>query len=231
MSTRQSRFSVVCVLISLEACIGQFSSSGQNLILNGDFENNGATASLYNLSNDLFNSLVYNATAFGNGQEIDLMTTDTTYGLPPESGLWKVAIHKAGYPNSGTDDAFSFTLSAPVLPGQQYALSFYGQLVPTVDNPGNGPVQIGLSSSPTNFGTLVFTGTPATDAWTHLVGTFTAPLNAGYLTVQIDPGAIPTWAHIDNFSLTLVPEPGTLTLLSSLALATFFARYARKRST
>jgi hypothetical protein len=208
----RSKARLICGLAGTAVCASQFFCSGQNLILNGDFENNGASSSQYNLSNAMFNSLVYNATAFGTGNEIDLMTTDSTYGLPPESGLWKAAIHKAGYPYYGTDDAFSFTLSSPALAGQQYALSFYAQIVVTADNPGDGAVEVGLSASPTAFGTLVFAGTPATNGWTHLTATLGAPLNALYLTVQVDPGADPTWVHIDNFSLTAIPEPGTFGL-------------------
>ncbi len=214
---------LICGFVGAAVCASQFSCSGQNLILNGDFENNGASSSQYNLSNALFNSLVSNATAFGSGDEIDLMTTDSPYGLPPESGLWKAAIHKAGYPYYGTDDAFSFTLSSPALAGEQYTLSFYAQIVPTADNPGDGPVQVGLSASPTAFGALVFAGTPATNGWSHLTASFAAPFNALYLTVQVDPGADPTWVHIDNFSLTAIPEPGTFGIYG-LGLISFLFR-------
>src|SRR5262245_60358083 len=102
-----------CGLLAAAVCASQFSCVGQNLVLNGDFENNGANSSQYNLSNASFNLLLNSATAFGTGDEIDLMTTDSPYGLPPESGLWKAAIHKSGYPYYGNDDAFSFTLSSP----------------------------------------------------------------------------------------------------------------------
>jgi hypothetical protein len=88
--------------------------------------------------------------------------------------LWNAAIHKSGYPNYGNDGAFSFTLSSPAVAGQQYALSFYGQLVATADNPGEGPVQIGLSVSPTAFGRLVFAGTLATNGWSYVTATFAA---------------------------------------------------------
>ncbi len=222
-----SKSRLVRGLLGGAICATHFFCSGQNLILNGDFENNGASSSQYNMSNASFNSLVDNATAFGTGEEIDLMTTDSPYGPPPQSGLWKAAIHKSGYPYYGNDDAFSFTLSSRTVAGQQYALSFYAQIVATVDNPGNGDVQVGLSGSSTAFGALVFAGTPATNGWSHLTATFAAPVNGLYLTVQIDPGANPTWAHIDNFSLTAVPEPGTFALLSSLALIGFLFRKRR----
>jgi len=227
MLKAESKSRLIRGLLGGAFCATHFFCSGQNLILNGDFENNGASSSLYNLSNASFNSLVNNATAFGTGEEIDLMTTDSPYGLPPQSGLWKAAIHKSGYPYYGNDDAFSFTLSSPAVTGQQYALSFYAQIVGTSDNPGNGDVQVGLSGSSTAFGTLVFAGTPATNGWSHLAATFTAPVNGLYLTVQIDPGANPTWVHIDNFSLMAIPEPETFALLSSLALIGFLFRKRR----
>ena len=221
MVTRPTKSRVVCALFGVAICAAQLYSLGQNLILNGDFENNGATSSQYNMSNAMFNSLVYNATAFGTGDEIDLMTTDSPYGLLPESGLWKLGIHKSGYPIYGNDDAFSFTLSSPLVAGQQYALSFYGQDVVSAQNPGGGQLQVGVSSTPTSFGTLVFAGTLGTNAWTHLTSTFVAPMSGLYLSVQVDPNAVPTWANIDNFSLTAVPEPETFALLSSLGLLVF----------
>jgi hypothetical protein len=227
MIKRSNNSRLICWLLGGAACASQFFSLGQNLVLNGDFENNGASTSQYNLSNASFNSLVNNATAFGTGEEIDLMTTDSPYGLPPQSGLWKAAIHKSGYPYYGNDDAFSFTLSSPAVAGQQYSLSFYAQVVASAENPGDGPVQVGLSASPTAFGTLVFAGTPATNGWSHLTATFAAPVSGLYLTVQLDPGANPTWAHIDNFSLMAVPEPGTFGLVGSLGLLGFL--FGRRR--
>src|SRR4051794_38380890 len=100
---------LLCGWIGTAACVTEFSSPAQNLILNGDFEHNGATVTEYNLDNATFNAHVYHCTAFGTAQEIDLITGHP-YGLPPQSGSWKLALHRE---YNGPNDAFSFNLSAP----------------------------------------------------------------------------------------------------------------------
>ena len=196
-------------------------SFSANIILNGDFEINSTVGvSVYNMDNALFNTTVASATAFGGAQEIDLITAGSPYGLAPESGNWKLAIHRS---SSGENDAFSFTLGSAIVAGQNYILDFYAQRVITFDA-GNGAIQIGVSSSPTSFGTLVFSGVADSDAWTHFNQAFQSPVNGQYLTVQTDPNAAPTWNHLDNFSLTEVPEPAALSLFAAGVAATLARR-------
>jgi hypothetical protein len=190
-----------------------------NTIINGDFENNTAAGTAFNLSNAQFNSTVADATAFGEASEIDLINGNP-YGLLPQSGNWKLAIHRS---STGNNDTFTFNLSAPIVAGQTYTLDFYAQAV-TVFDAGNGAVQVGVSSSATSFGSLVFSGVPSTAAWTHFSQDFVSPVNGSCLSVQTDPNAAPTWNHIDNFSLTPVPEPAALTLLAVGFAATVATR-------
>src|SRR5262245_39265898 len=91
-------------------------SHAQNLILNGDFEFNTAGGTFFNMNNAQFNGTVANATAFGTAEEIDLMTGNP-YGLPPAHGNWKLGIASE---SGGTYDAFSFSLSMPVMTGRAY---------------------------------------------------------------------------------------------------------------
>jgi hypothetical protein len=172
------------------------------MILNGDFENHTfGPGCHFNLSNDNFNLGVSSATAFGDAQEIDLMADGTcSYGLPPQSGETKLGIHRqgAGQPV----DAFSFDLSAPIVAGEPYKIEFYAHAELDFD-PDIGDVEIGISTSPTSFGTLVFSGTPLTTGWTLLSATFLAPIAASHLTVRVQDG-VDAWVHIDNFSL--VPD-------------------------
>ncbi len=206
---RYLHFIVVVGLLGLVP-VGLASS---NMILNGSFETNSAGGTMYNLSNAQLTAIVANVTGFGSAGEIDLMTFGA-YGLPPEDGSWKLGLHTQS--SLAFNDAFSFNLSGPIVAGKPYALDFYAQADLDFD-PGRGPIEVGVSTSPTDFGTLVYTTTNqlSTNSWDHLVTTFVAPINASYLTVRTSLAA-QTWAHVDNFTLT--PEPGTAALFALAAL-------------
>src|SRR2546421_3599977 len=140
----------VAVLLAL--CTAR--SAQADLILNGNFENNTAGATMFNMSNATYNATVANSTAFGTAQEIDLIT-GTDFGIAPQSGKWKLGIHTQV--NPANFDAFSLTLASPLVTGDLYDLSFYATNSPTgFQNAGPGPVEIGLSTSATSFGTLIF---------------------------------------------------------------------------
>jgi hypothetical protein len=183
-------------------------ASAQNMIINPSFESNTAGGSMSNMSNATFNATVNNATAFGAANEIDLYQGNP-FGLPPVHGQWKLAIHKQ---STGAVDAFSFDLNNNIVAGQLYHLEFSAHAETTFD-PGTQPVEIGISNSAAAFGTLVYTsGALAVNSWTQYTTNFVAPVNASYLTVQNSQGTN-TWAHIDDFRLTLVPAPSSLALL------------------
>jgi hypothetical protein len=197
----------------LGSCLALPAVASPNMILNGSFENNSASTSQFNMVNATFNTTVADATAFGSAEEIDLIT-GAPFGLPPVDGKWKIAIHSQ---SGGGFDAFSFNLSSAVLGGQTYQLDFYSQIVQDFD-PGLAPVLIGLSNSATSFGTQIYAGTGSTTAWTHLGTTFTASTTSQYLTVECDPNVPQVWTHLDNFSLHLVPEPGSIALFGIAGL-------------
>jgi hypothetical protein len=174
-----------------------------NMILNGDFENTTfAPGCYFNLSNAAVNAGLPNLTAFGNAQEIDVMTDGTSCGVndPPQSGNSKLGISRQlSLTHSGPVDAFSFDLSGPVVAGNTYTLRFYAE-ASTINSSSVGPVVVGISNDPTTFGTVVYSGQPAQNAWTLLGDTFTAPANASYLTVTVG-NTLEGWNQIDNFSL------------------------------
>ncbi len=180
------------------------SQAHANLIINGDFEDNTAVGSQFNLTNAEFNAIVANVTAFGTSEEIDLSGTD--HGIAPQSGMWKIGLHQRT--EAGFVDAFSFELSASIVSGNEYSLQFFAA---GIESDPIGPVEIGLSSSATEFGVLVFSGTPLSSTeWTQFDHAFSAPIDASYLTVR-NATLADMYALVDNFSL--VPEPSTLTLL------------------
>ena len=188
-----------------------------NMIINGDFENNSATGTDFNLNNSAFNSKMHNATAFGTSEEIDLVT-GTDYGIIPRSGKWKLGLHQRTIDPTRVD-AFSLELSSQVLNGSNYVLQFYAA---GFSSAPIGPVEIGLSDNPSDFGVLIYTGLPTSDsAWTQFNHAFNAPVDAAYLTVR-NAAETDMYVFVDNFSL--VPEPATLCLL---ALGTILA--VRKR--
>lgn len=183
---------------------------GQNLILNGSFEDNTASDTVFNMTNAQFNTTVANATAFGDAEEIDLILGTGGFGLAPIDGDWKLAIHRQ---TTGLTDAFSFDLMDSIVAGTTYRLEFWAHAVTAFD-PGTEPIQVGISTSASSFGTLVFTtGQLSVGSWTQYIADFAAPIDADFLTVQNSPGTA-TWAHIDAFSLTVVPSPSALLVLA-----------------
>jgi hypothetical protein len=176
---------------------------GGEMILNGDFENHTFGAGChFNLPNASFNLGMSSATAFGDAEEIDVMADGTCdWGNPPQSGATKLGMSRQGPVEPG--DAFSFDLSTSIVSGELYEIEFYAHAVLDVFAPDIGDVEIGISTSNTSFGTLVFSGTPSPSGWTLLSTTFLAPIDASYLTVRVQEG-VDAWVHIDNFSL--VPD-------------------------
>ncbi len=202
----KTRFFVLTAVALLAFCMV---SPAANLILNGDFENNTAGVTQFNLSNAAFNGFMPNVTAFGTAQEIDIIT-GTDFGIAPESGNWKLGIHTQ---TGGPFDAFSMTLSSALVAGNSYSLQFFGAQL----SGSTSTIQIGVSTSPTSFGTLIFTGSPtSTTAWTQFNTTFAAPVSGSYITVEnVNIG---DYSFVDNFSLTgstSTPEPSALFLLGT----------------
>lgn len=182
-----------------------------NLILNGDFEKNNATAgvSQYNLTNADFSALVLDTTAYGTSGELDLYTAGSGYEPNPQSGSWEVRLHGNGGDQS---DAFSLWLSSPVVAGASYTLRFYVAADLGMNPLAPLSVKVGLSNDALAFGTLLYTssGVFGTDgAWNRYDHSFVAPHAAAYLTVQ----NVSVSAVVDNFALAPVPEPGSYTML------------------
>lgn len=187
--------------------------SAQNLVINGDFEVNTALPCDFNVDDAAFTAKMPNCTAFGampNGAEFgetDIMTSgDCGYGLPAPSGVTKLGL--SGH-LEGLEDKVSMKLSSPLQVGATYTLSCSAMAVLQPAAPTAGPIEVGLSQSPTDFGTLLFTATPSTDSWTTYSLDFSAPAAATYLTVKGGSDA-QTWIHVDAFSLVPAVSPWSI---------------------
>jgi len=181
--------------------------SAQNLVLNGSFEKTSYPGCHFNEPDSAFNAGMQDCQAFsttiglGLGGEICVMKGSAcTYGLPAPSGSVKLGISAYG-PTAMLQDQFSMTLSAPVIAGQAYALSFQAMGVITGFSPELSAVEVGISDDPGDFGSLVFSGTPGLTSWTGFSHEFLAPISGGYLTVRQRPGASVSWNQIDDFTL------------------------------
>ena len=189
-----------------------------NLLLNGDFENNSAGASLFNMTNANFTATVDNATGFGSSEELDLVTS-TDFGIAPQSGNWKVGMHQRS--NLATNrDELSLDLSAPLTVGDSYDLSFYAAGLSS--NP-LGQIEVGVSTAANAFGSLVFSATPTgSSAWDLFQTSFLAPIAATHLTFSVSP-VFDGYAFIDNASLkgsdAVIPLPAPALMLGSVMIA------------
>ena len=184
----------------------------QNLILNGDFENNSASECQFNVSNVEFTAIMENATGFGptpsglGTGEIDVMRdriNGCAWGNPPVSGATKLGLGSGR--SAGSYDAFSFDLGSPISAGSKYVISFQVSAVITGFSHGHASVEIGLSNAPRKFGTPLFSGSGSrTGSWSKWERIFEAPINAKYLTVR-NEGLKNAWNHLDDFRLHAVP--------------------------
>lgn len=184
-------------------------SAPANMILNGSFEFNSAGTNMINPSNASFNANMSAVYSYGS-PGVDILDATSTYGLAPIDGNWKIS------PFSDTggvqQEEVAMQLTGPLTVATVYSLSFFAHC----DNQftsGFGPVEIGVSTTNSSFGTLVYTsGLLSNSTWSLFSTTFAAPVAGSYLTVRAKPGS-DTWAHIDGFKLVVVPEPTSMAVL------------------
>ncbi|MBP7052680.1 MAG: hypothetical protein KBE65_16845 [Phycisphaerae bacterium] len=203
------KFGTTCALALMVLAVA--GAAQANVIANGDIEDNTAVATIFNMSNATFDATVADATAFGNSQEIDLVT-GLDFGIAPQSGNWKLGLHQyGGYPTYA--DAFSLDLLSPVVSGNAYVLQFFAA---SKQGSGWGSVEIGLSDSASSFGTLIFSGAPTSETeWTQFDYSFVASVDASFLTVR-NGAEYNMYAFVDNFSLVegtaAIPAPAAVLL-------------------
>ena len=177
--------------------------------INGNFENNSAnTIDQINLSNDALNAMLPGVTAFGSYGDVDIIKSATYGGSGAQDKMWYIAL------TGGGTDIVALTLTTPLVAGKTYSISFY-------DRKTNGyaanPIQIGLSETNTNFGTIIYTSpdAPTDNVWTQRTFTFTAQHKGQYITVQMPGGGISEWVNVDNFVFNNTKCGGALIIQAS----------------
>jgi len=166
----------------------------QELVQNGDFSNNSAGATTYNMTNLVFTSTVAFCRGFGGANEIDLIY-DSDNGPPPLVGNTKLRLHRQA---NGTYDAFSTTLLSPVVASGSYRLQMdvVSRYAYTETN-----LQVGISSSASSFGTLLQSVPVVAGSWTSIDVVLSAPVGGGYLTFRPDPDVVDGLVSVTNVSL------------------------------
>lgn len=180
-----SYYKKIVNLLILFVSINVFSQS----FVNGSFEVTTASMTCnYNLDNATFNGLMSNVTAFGAGNEMDILIDGCYTSLIPDG------VRAAGI--AGSRDEIAMDLTAPLTVGEEYTISFWTRS--EISFRPRGDVEVGCSTSPTDFGTSIFVATTVEETWVNHVFTFTATEASTYITVRNVAGAI-HWNHIDNF--------------------------------
>lgn len=171
----------------------------QNLVVNGDFENNTSSGCDYNNANSTFDSKMVGCRAYGPSNEIDIMDSGSCYGPAGPVGSTKVAIACNGDPNN---DAFTMSLTGPLSAGGTYTLKVHLYAHIETWSPGQLPVVFGLTTAAGTQGTVVATLTPTAGSFTQLTATFVAPMAATHLSIAAQPSTVDGWTHVDGVELT-----------------------------
>jgi|GEM_PF-2650858 len=198
------------------------SPAAADLLANGGFETNLNNDTTYNMNNADFTASMANTTAFGSGNEVDIISSENSeFGLPAIEGDWSIALHSNIFTDA--DDAISMGLIPTARAGELFRVELSAQMATEFD-PGPGSLEIGISSTANSFGALVHSfNLTSSDTWESLSADFFSTTGFQYLTLRSNRnGGDGVWIHVDAVSLTSIniPAPTTLALLSLAALST-----------
>jgi len=176
----------------------------QNLLVDGSLESHNTSGCDYNNNEAAFNGHYAQLTSIPDGaQEIDIIkNSGGCFGDPPMVGATKLLLAENEPLNRR--DGFSFNLTQTIVAGESYDISWYMDVI-AYSTQAEGEILIGISSTPSTFGTQVFSGTSTLGGgFTLISGTFVAPSNATYLTVQVNETNDTSnrcWIGVDGFEL------------------------------
>lgn len=181
-------------LFSFSFCMSQ-------TIINGNFETNTLSACLINPSNTTYNNSISNSIAFGDYSFSgpDLLKNTCPYGSPT-NGTWFLALGYGTQPSVGyRSDAISLEIDMNLVQGNSYTIKYFDKI--STDGGGAGgliPLEFGLSTTSSSFGTLIHSSTPSY-SWVERSFTFVAPNNGNFITLKpLVTGTTGSWIHVDN---------------------------------
>lgn len=171
-------------------------SIGQNF-LNGNFESNLTTICRINdITNSEFDSIMIDVRGIGASQEIDIYydIDCPTFGTA-QSGNYFVSVENNSS-DSTQSTSISLKLDDPLELGGRYNLTFYDKGLLA----GAGPIVIGISSTDSTFGSVIYNSPTINNSWTKRTVSFNAPITARYVTVKY--GGFKGGAFVDNFAIS-----------------------------
>lgn len=169
------------LLLLLAACPAI--APAQSLV-NGGFEESLSNTCAYNLFNEEFNEVMTSVTAFGNTPhdggfgETDVLVNGCLAG--PYSGERAVMIAC----EATTTDRLALALTEPLQAGTTYRFGLQA-MAWTQWNPVVHAIEVGVSNSPTSFGTPVGTLMPESMEWVRMELDFTPAQSAAYITLRV----------------------------------------------
>ena len=156
-------------------------------ILNGSFEDNDLIECNYGLSNNGYNLMVANSTAFSTWV-VAMFDVNCPWDGGVQDGSWMVGLGGQDTLGNGPErTAISLELSDTLWEGEWYKLSFYlKKPLPSPNglNVFNNQVEIGLSEVPDEFGAHIFTSEFPDSIWTLQEVVFQAPPNIKHITCR-----------------------------------------------
>lgn len=190
-------FPLTVLLLSLQMHV-----HGQTF-LNGSFESTTGGCS-YNITNASFDAMMSNCHAFGSASQLDILDNTCGFGSA-EDGTHFVGV-AVDITNTQTD-AFSMELSAPLIAGNSYTVSFYNRK--DVGYNAN-LLEIGYSNDSLLFGYSIDTVALPTTSWGFVSFTFIPAINCSYITIQTIAGSY-GWNFVDDFTISEATGINTVT--------------------
>ena len=132
---------VAALLAGLALCTAPLAAQQ---FINGDLENHTFAGCAYNNTNFAFSAGMVGCDGYGLRDEIDVMVgACAPYGPAGPVGQTSVGIACNAAPDN---DAFTIELSAPLVPGQSYTLSFWGYSSINSFRPVPSPIRRSLAA-------------------------------------------------------------------------------------
>lgn len=182
--------------------------AGAQDFLNGSFEDNGKLC-LINTNTSVFNANVKNTHSFGSFRKPDIASSDCGFGSAKE-GNWFVGL-ATNIQGGVRSEAISMKLSAELVQGNQYSLSFWARSRSYASN-----LELGVSANDSTGGKSFYTVAASAigNDWTQFTLRFTAPVSGQFITIRALNPNTNSGVWIDGFHLSAVFQPDNVVMVS-----------------